>query len=73
MMHGFAEKAPETVRGTERMMAPKYKSKQQWTPYDAMVDAGTIDPYEIGKDEINVVTNDQLEALSNQAKESMRV
>ena len=56
-----------------KWMAPKYKSKQQWTPYDAMVDAGTIDPYEIGKDEISVVTNDQLEALSNQAKESMRV
>ena len=65
----YVEHGPDMYK----WMAPKYKSKQQWTPYDAMVDAGTIDPYEIGKDEINVVTNDQLEALSNQAKESMRV
>ena len=65
----YVEHGPDMYK----WMAPKYKSKQQWTPYDAMVDAGTIDPYEIDKDEINVVTNDQLEALSNQARESMRV
>ena len=65
----YVEHGPDMYK----WMAPKYKSKQQWTPYDAMVDAGTIDPYEIGKDELNVVTNDQLEALSNQARESMRV
>ena len=65
----YVEHGPDMYK----WMAPKYKSKQQWTPYDAMVDAGTIDPYEIDKDELNVVTNDQLEALSNQARESMRV
>ena len=65
----YVEHGPDMYK----WMAPKYKSKQQWTPYDAMVDAGTIDPYEIDKDEINIVTNDQLEALSNQARESMRV
>ena len=65
----YVEHGPDMYK----WMAPKYKSKQQWTPYDAIVDAGKIDPYEIDKDEINVVTNDQLEALSNQARESMRV
>ena len=65
----YVEHGPDMYK----WMAPKYKSKQQWTPYDALVDAGTIDPYEIDKDELNVVTNDQLEALSNQARESMRV
>tara|TARA_Y100000310_G_scaffold72751_1_gene68874 strand:- start:128 stop:2389 length:2262 start_codon:yes stop_codon:yes gene_type:complete len=65
----YVEHGPDMYK----WMAPKYKSKQQWAPYDAMVDAGIIDPYEIGKDEINVVTKDQIEALSNQAKESMRV
>ena len=65
----YVEHGPDMYK----WMAPKYKSKQQWAPYDAMVDAGIIDPYEIGKDEISVVTKDQIEALSNQAKESMRV
>ena len=65
----YVEHGPDMYK----WMTPKYKSKQQWAPYDAMVDAGIIDPYEIDKDEINVVTNDQLEALSNQARESMRV
>jgi len=65
----YVEHGPDMYK----WMAPKYKSKQQWTPYDAMVDAGTIDPYEIDKDELNVVTNDQLEALSNQARAAMRV
>jgi len=65
----YVEHGPDMYK----WMAPKYKSKQQWAPYDAMVDAGIIDPYEVEKDEISVVTNDQLEALSNQARESMRV
>ena len=64
----YVEHGPDMYK----WMTPKYKSKQQWAPYDAMVDAGIIDPYEIDKDEINVVTNDQLEALSNQARASMR-
>jgi hypothetical protein len=57
---------------TFRFMAPKYKPRQQWSAYDALVDTGLVDPYEVGRDEINVVTNDQMEELSRTAKMAMR-
>tara|TARA_R110002110_G_scaffold31234_2_gene110110 strand:- start:505 stop:864 length:360 start_codon:yes stop_codon:yes gene_type:complete len=46
-----------------RWMAQKYKPKTEWTVYDSLVDAGKIDPYEVSKDSINVLTDDQLDEL----------
>ena len=50
-----------------RFMAPKYKPRQQWSAYDALVDTGLVNPYEVDRDEVNVVTNDQMEELSKSA------
>ena len=46
-----------------KWMAQKYKPKTEWTVYDSLVDAGKIDPYEVSKDSINVLTDDQLDEL----------
>jgi len=55
-----------------RFMAPKYKPRQQWSAYDALVDTGLVNPYEVDRDEVNVVTNDQMEELSRTAQMAMR-
>ena len=55
-----------------RFMAPKYKPRQQWSAYDALVDTGLVNPYEVDRDEVNVVTNDQMEELSKSAQMAMR-
>ena len=46
-----------------KWMAQNYKPKTEWTAYDSLVDAGTIDPYEVSKDSLNVITDDQMDAL----------
>ena len=55
-----------------RYMTPNEKPRQQWTAYDALVKAGLVDPYEVDKDEVNVVTNDQMEELSRKAQMAVR-
>ena len=52
-------------------MTPIEKPRQQWTAYDALVKAGLVDPYEVDKDEVNVVTNDQMEELTRKAQMAM--
>ena len=54
-----------------RYMTPNEKPRQQWTAYDALVKAGLVDPYEVDKDEVNVVTNDQMEELTRKAQMAM--
>ena len=39
-----------------KWMAQNYKPKTEWTAYDSLVDAGTIDPYEVSKDSLNVIS-----------------
>ena len=46
-----------------RWFPQKYKPKTEWTVYDSLVDAGTVDPYKVDKDSINVLTDDQLNEL----------
>tara|TARA_R110000824_G_scaffold70707_1_gene181232 strand:- start:1790 stop:2593 length:804 start_codon:yes stop_codon:yes gene_type:complete len=46
-----------------RWMSQKYKPKTEWTVYDSLVDAGKVDPYEVSKDSINVLTDEQLNEL----------
>jgi len=46
-----------------KYFAQKYKPKTEWTVYDSLVDSGQIDPYEVSKDSINVLTDDQLNEL----------
>jgi len=46
-----------------KWMAQNYKPKTEWTAYDSLVDAGTIDPYEVSKDSLNIMTDDQMDAL----------
>jgi|6_EtaG_2_1085325.scaffolds.fasta_scaffold05826_4 hypothetical protein len=46
-----------------KWMAQNYKPKTEWTAYDSLVDAGTINPYEVSKDSLNVMTDDQMDAL----------
>ena len=43
--------------------AQHYLPKNQWTPYDAIVDAGLIDPNEVGKDDFVIMARDQANAL----------
>ena len=50
-----------------RWMAQKYKPKTEWTVYDSLVDAGKIDPYEVSKDSINVLTDEQLNELTEKS------
>ena len=45
-----------------------FKPKEQWTAYDSLVSDGIINPYEVSKDSINVLTNDQLNELLGQRK-----
>ena len=44
-------------------VAQKYKEQTRWTPYDAMVDAGIIDPYEHDKDDFVVMPREYANAL----------
>jgi hypothetical protein len=46
-----------------KYLAPKYKPKIEWTPYEAMVDAGAINPYEVNKSDFVVMTRDMVNAL----------
>jgi len=46
-----------------KYLAPKYKQQTQWTPYDAMVDAGIINPYEKDKDDFVIIAREQANAL----------
>ena len=55
----YVENGPERYK----YLAPKYKQQTQWTPYDAMVDAGIIDPYEHDKDDFVIMARDQANAL----------
>ena len=55
----YTEHGPDVYK----YLAPKYKPKVQWTPYDAMVDAGSINPYEVDKDDFVVITRDMANAL----------
>jgi len=55
----YTEHGPDVYK----YLAPKYKPKVQWSPYDAMVDAGSINPYEIDKDDFVVMTREQANAL----------
>ena len=46
-----------------KYLAPKYKPKIEWTPYEAMVDAGAINPYEVDKNDFVVMTRDMASSL----------
>lgn len=55
-----------------RFLSQKYKPRNQWSAYDALVDAGLLDPYRVKRDEVNVVTDEQMDELSQSAKMAMR-
>ena len=50
-----------------RWMSQKYKPKTEWTVYDSLVDAGKINPYEVSKDSINVLTDEELNKLVDES------
>ena len=51
-----------------RYFPQNFKPKEQWTAYDSLVSAGKINPYEVSKDSVNVMTDDQLNELLGQRK-----
>ena len=58
-MMAYQEYGPESFR----YMAPKFKPRAEFTPYDAMVDAGIVDPYETSEDDFVVMTRDMANNL----------
>jgi hypothetical protein len=46
-----------------KYLAHKFKPQSQWSVYDSMVDAGSIDPYEVNKDDFVVMTRDVVNQL----------
>ena len=58
-MMAYEQYGPETFR----YMATKFKPKAEFTPYDAMVDAGIVDPYETSEDDFVVMTRDMANSL----------
>jgi len=58
-MMAYQEYGPESFR----YMAPKFKPRAEFTPYDAMVDAGIVDPYETSEDDFVIMTRDMANNL----------
>ena len=58
-MMAYQEYGPDSFR----YMAPKFKPRAEFTPYDAMVDAGIVDPYETSEDDFVVMTRDMANNL----------
>ena len=58
-MMAYEQYGPETFR----YMATKFKPRAEFTPYDAMVDAGIVDPYETSEDDFVVMTRDMANSL----------
>ena len=58
-MMAYEQYGPETFR----YMATKFKPRAEFTPYDAMVDAGIVDPYKTSEDDFVVMTRDMANSL----------
>ena len=58
-MMAYEQYGPETFR----YMATKFKPRAEFTPYDAMVDAGIVDPYETSEDDFVVMTRNMANSL----------
>ena len=58
-MMAYEQYGPDTFR----YMATKFKPRSEFTPYDAMVDAGIVDPYETSEDDFVVMTRNMANDL----------
>jgi len=58
-MMAYQEYGPDSFK----YMATKFKPRAEFTPYDAMVDAGIVDPYETSEDDFVVMTRDMANNL----------
>ena len=58
----YVKHGPEAYK----YLAQKFKPQTQWSVYDTMVDAGSLDPYEVNEDDFVVMTRDMVNKLREQ-------
>ena len=58
-MMAYEQYGPDTFR----YMATKFKPQSEFTEYDALVDAGLIDPYETSENDFRSMTKDMANSL----------